>query len=203
MKIFKKRLNSQGFSHIELGFVLLVIAGIVAVGYWVIKHDNANAANTYTTLTPIRGGGHVFTEQVCISATTPAHSSGGVVSPASAVITALISVGKKAGYGTGYNPLAYYTIGTGKAVTEDKWTSGKTSYISFNLPSASVATKFQLGVEAKSGSTKKFNGTSQLIGSIASCNPVPVTSPTAPKAPTVSISASPTTVKASATSKLT
>jgi hypothetical protein len=192
MKFFKKKLNSSGFSHIELGLVLIVIVGISAVGYWVVKHSNsANAANTYTTLTPIKGNGYVFTEQACITAqkgTSPNYID---------TVTALISVGRRTGSGTKYNPLAYYKINGGTAVTKDNWTIGSTSTITFNLPASSSASTFLLGVEAKPGSTHQYSGSTRTIGSLTLCNPA------TKSAPTVSLSASPSTVKSGSTSILT
>jgi hypothetical protein len=202
MKLSRNKLNSKGFSHIELGFVLIVIVGIAAVGYWVFKHaSTSRAAQTYTTLAAINADGHIFTEQACITAqagTSPNYTD---------TVTALISVGTQAGPSTvtstrhhkrtyAYNPLAYYSIAGAKAVTKDNWTTGSTSTISFNLPPTASTSTFVLGVVATPGSSLKSPGSSQTVGSLTLCNP-----PSSP-APTVSLAASPTTLNSGSSSTL-
>ncbi len=198
----KRRLNSKGFSHVELGFVLIVIVGIAAVGYWVFKHANTSqAAQTYTTLAPINADGHIFTEQACITAQS------GTAPNQTDTVVALISVGTQAGPRTttytrhhrkiySYNPSVYYSIDSASAVTEDNWTSGSTSTLSFDLPPTASTSSFVLGVIATPGSSLKSPGSTQTIGSLTLCNP-----PSVP-APTVSLTASPTTVNSGSASTL-
>ncbi len=203
MKLFKRRLNAKGFSHIELGLLLIVVIGISSVGYYVYKH-NAHAGNTYTTLAAIKSDGYNFTEQACVTAqsgTAPNYTD---------TIAALISVNTKTGKTSkktrhhhtttvaAYNPLAYYTINGASPVTESNWVSGTTSTITFDLPPTIATADFTLGVEGTPGSSATSPGSTQTLASIGLCNPAPVV-PT----PTVTLNASPTTVISGATSVLT
>jgi hypothetical protein len=203
MKLFRRRLGSKGFSHIELGLLLIVVVGISTVGYYVYKH-NAHAGNTYTTLTAIKSDGYNFTEQACVTA-----QSGSSPNYTDTVV-ALISVNTKTGTTSkktrhhhsttvaAYNPIAYYSINGASAVTENNWTSGTTSTITFDLPPTAASSDFTLGVEGTPGSTVKSPGSTQTLASIGLCNPAPVV-----PAPTVTLSALPTTVTSGATSVLT
>jgi hypothetical protein len=200
MKLFRKRLNAKGFSHIELGLLLIVVIGISSVGYYVYKHSSAHAATTYTTLKNIKSDGYTFTEQACITSQT------GTAPNYTDTVVALMSVNTKAGPSTivtgrhgqtsGYNPLAYYSINGATPVTEDAWTTASTSTISFDLPPTIATANFTLGVEGTPGSTATSAGSTQTFGSITLCNP-PIT------APTISISASPTSINSGSTSILT
>jgi hypothetical protein len=194
MKLFRRRLGSKGFSHIELGLLLIVVVGISTVGYYVYKH-NAHAGNTYTTLTAIKVKGLVFTEQACITAQSGSSSN------YTDTVTALITVPTRAGvssvhiarhYRYTYNPIAYYSINGGTDVTEDNWVTGSTSTISFNLPPTAATANFTLGVSGTAGST-------QSIGSVSLCSPPAPVAAT----PTVSLSASPTSVSSGSTTTLT
>jgi hypothetical protein len=203
MKLFKRRLGSKGFSHIELGLLLIVVVGISTVGYYVYKHS-AHAGNTYTTLAAIKSDGYNFTEQACVTA-----QSGSSPNYTDTVV-ALISVNTKTGTTSkktkhhhrtnvaGYDPIAYYIINGGSAVTENNWTSGTTSSMTFDLAPTAATADFTLGVEGTPGSTVKTAGSTQTLASISLCNPAPVV-----PAPTVTLSALPTTVTSGATSVLT
>jgi hypothetical protein len=47
MKLFKKRLNSEGFGHIELLTAIVVIFVVAGAGFYVFKHQHkAHASNT-------------------------------------------------------------------------------------------------------------------------------------------------------------
>jgi len=201
MKLLKRKLNSRGFSHIELGLLLIVVIGISSVGVYVYKHSTAHAATTYTTLAVIKSDGYKFTEQACItsqSGTSPNYTD---------TVVALISVNTKAGPSTiqtgrhhqssGYNPLAYYSINGATPVTEDAWTTASTSTISFDLPPTIGTADFTLGVEGTPGSTSTSAGSTQTLSSVTLCNP-PVVA-----VPTVSLSASPTSINSGSTSTLT
>jgi hypothetical protein len=201
MKLFKRKLNQSGFSHIEVGLLLIVVIGISSVGYYVYKNSTSRAGNTYTTLASISADGHTFTEQACITAqsgTSPNYTD---------IIAALISVNTKTGTitsksrhhrATSYNPLAYYSVNRAKQITESNWISGTTSSISFDLPPSAATANFTLGVEGTPGSTTKTAGSTQAISTISLCNP-PVA---AAVAPTVTLVATPTTVTSGSTSTL-
>src|ERR1035438_8257851 len=198
MILFRKRLNTKGFSHIELGLILIVVIGVSGIGYYVYKHSSAHAATTYTTLKNIKSDGYTFTEQACITAQT------GTAPNYTDTVAAVMSVNTQAGPSTiktgrhsnGYNPLAYYSINGAKPVTEDSWTTASTSTISFNLPPTVATANFTLGVEGTPGSTATSAGSTQTISSITLCNP-PAT------APIISISAAPTYISSGSTSTLT
>jgi len=201
MKLLRRRLGSKGFSHIELGLLLIVVVGISTVGYYVYKHT-AHAGNTYTTLTAIKSDGYNFTEQACVTA-----QSGSSPNYTDTVV-ALMSVNTKTGTTSNrtrhnhrtaaYNPVAYYSINGTSVVTEKNWISGATSTITFDLPPTAASADFTLGVEGTPGSTVKSPGSTQTLASIGLCNPAPVV-----PAPTITLSALPTTVSSGATSILT
>ncbi len=66
---FRKKLNSKGFSHVELALLLIVVIGVSGVGYYVYKHGNkSHAGSTYTSLGSLSYDNQTFTEQACISA---------------------------------------------------------------------------------------------------------------------------------------
>jgi hypothetical protein len=204
MKLFKRKLNSRGFSHVELGLLLIVVVGISTVGYYVYKHSTSHAGNTYTTLAAIKSDGYKFTEQACVTSQTGSSPN------YTDTIVALISVNTKTGTTSkrtrhhhnttvvAYNPVAYYSINGAGPVTEKNWISGATSTISFDLPPTVATADFTLGVEGTPGSKVTSPGSTQTLGSIGLCNPAPVV-----PVPTVTLSALPTTVTSGATSVLT
>jgi hypothetical protein len=198
MKIFQRKLNHQGFAHIEYIVLLLVVVGVFSVGYYVYEHDAAHAGSTYTTLASVSADNHIFTLQACIT------SQSGSSSNYTDAVSALISVNTQTGRNSSgrhhryssYNPLAYYSLNNGKVVTESNWLSGSVSSVNFDLPPILGSSSFVLGVEGTPGSTDRTSGPSRLISSISLCNP-----PVKAK-PTVSLGASPTTVVAGSTSTL-
>jgi hypothetical protein len=199
MKLSRKRLNAKGFSHVELGLLLIVVIGISSVGYYVYKHSTAHAATTYTTLATINSDGYKFTEQACITAQT------GTAPNYTDTIAALMTVNTQAGpstiktgrHSSGYNPLAYYSINGSAPVTEDAWTTASTSTIAFDLPPTIASANFTLGVEGTPGSSTTSPGSTQSLSSITLCNPPVIT------APTISITAAPTSITSGSTSTLT
>ena len=204
MKLFKKRkLNSRGFSHVELGLLLIVVVGISSVGYYVYKHT-VHAGNTYTTLTAIKSDGYKFTEQACVTSQTGSSPN------YTDTLVALISVNTKTGATSkktkhhhnttvaAYNPVAYYSINGASPVVEKNWISGTTSTITFDLPPTVATADFTLGVEGTPGSRVTSPGSTQTLASIGLCNPAPVV-----PVPTITLSALPTSVSSGATSILT
>jgi len=184
---FKKRLNSKGFGHIELALFVIVVAGLSSVGYYVYKHSLPTSVNTYTTLTAFVADGIPFTEKACIASQT------GSAPNYNDIVTALISVNEQAGprtqvfksgkavAGSGYNPLAYYSIDGIAPITQDNWVTAPTSTIEFNLVPSIPSATFSLGVESAPNSAIPTSGSSQSIGSLVFCNApakAPVTTPT-------------------------
>ncbi len=198
MNIFKKRLNNRGFSHVELVVVLLVLAGIISIGYYVYRHNTAHAGSTYTTIGTVTADNHTFTLQACIN--TQTGSAPNYTDTVSALVsvngTVWVNSGRHHRYYYSYNPLVYYSVNGGNTVTENNWISGSVSAISFNLPASPSSQSFILGVEGTPGSSVQTPGPSELISSLILCNPP------APAAPTVSISASPASITSGSTATL-
>ncbi len=191
MFLFKKKLNSSGFGHIELTLLVIVVVGISGVGYSVYKHLEKNTVNTYTALTSFVSNGIPFTEKACIASQT------GTAPNYIDTVTALISVNEQAGprtevikngnvvTGTGYNPLAFYSIDGIAPVTEDNWVTSSTSTIKFNLVPSISSASFNLGVEATPGLAIPTPGSSQTIGSLTLCNAPIKVSVATPKTKTI------------------
>jgi hypothetical protein len=201
MKLFKRKLNTKGFSHVEAFIIIVVVAALAGIGFYVYHKNVSHAGSTYTKLATIVVNKDLFFgEEACIA------SQSGTGSNQTDVVTAFMNVDTYAGKNvkSGYDPEAYYRISGGPRVKFNNWVYagyskviGNYSTIIFNLQPASASAIFWLGVQAIPNKPLiGFPGSKQTIGSLTLCNPAVI------PPPTVSLSASPSTVSSGSASKL-
>ncbi|HUC95691.1 MAG TPA: hypothetical protein VMR76_01900 [Candidatus Saccharimonadia bacterium] len=186
LKVVKKlkRLSSQGFSHVELVLLMIVIIVIAGIGAYVLKHNSSHASGyNYSSIGSANLGAVPFYFYAC------SIQSGSVYT-----IRGEAAVNRRAGYttetpatsatpadkrtahngiaGTGFNPLIAVQAGS-LIEYEDNWNPSSTSYVFTTSSGLNSGESFRLGVFA-AGRTTPVWGPTYSAGNIGACStPVP------------------------------
>lgn len=164
LKLSREKLNAKGFSHVEAFIVVVVIAVLAGIGFYVY-HNNVSHAGS-DQLRSIDFYGQIFYVNACRTATNR--------------VDIQLTVNRPAGLSTvpSYNPIALgRNLSTPAKIPDDMhddWHTSSSSTISFPILPLGKTMKnfeFKVGIEGKiSGQKEKVYGPNYSLISIILCS---------------------------------